>query len=86
MNASTLAVREWFERALEFEPDQRMHWLSVHCADPEQRAAVERLLAADSREDARVLDDPLEQLLGRVGDAAAVAPPAGTTIGAFTLL
>jgi len=87
MNAPSALVREWFERALERDPAERTRWLHAHCLDPEQRAAVERLLAADSHDAARVLDDPFEQLLGRVGDTRAevAAPPAGTTIGAFTL-
>ena len=53
-------VRDLVEGALERPPADRAAWLDANTAgDPELRAEVERLLAADERSGAR-LDTPLD--------------------------
>ncbi|MGH8172032.1 MAG: protein kinase domain-containing protein [Rhodanobacteraceae bacterium] len=88
MTDPTPTLRELFESALALTPGQRGAFLDARCPDPAQRAAVERLLAADEAEDAHLIDRPFENLLGGVGDAEAEssAPPAGSAVGPFTLL
>jgi serine/threonine-protein kinase len=82
----TPTQRELFEAALALAPEQRAAYLAAHCTDPAQRMAIERMLAADVAEDARVLDESLDDLLERVGDFIDEAPPPGTRIGPFRLL
>ncbi|MGN6517831.1 MAG: serine/threonine-protein kinase [Dokdonella sp.] len=88
MTATPASPREWFEAALALAPAERAEWLAEHCTDEGQRAEVLRLLAADAEGGERVLDQPFDQLLGRVGETA--APPAplphGTTVGDYTLI
>ena len=81
-------LREIFEAALALAPDQRAHFLRAECRDAAQRAAVERLLAADEDGGARVLDQPFDALLGEVNAAEAdvTLPPPGFRVGPFTLL
>ncbi len=87
MTDPTPTLRELFETALALAPAQRAEFLDARCADPARRAAVERLLAADADGGARLLDDSFEHLLERVGDPEhdTAPPPAGTSIGPFTL-
>jgi len=82
----TPTQRELFEAALALAPEQRAAYLAAHCTDPAQRMAIERMLEADIAEDARVLDESLDDLLERVGDFIDEAPPPGTRIGPFRLL
>ncbi|MEO7432367.1 MAG: protein kinase [Dokdonella sp.] len=84
----TTPLRELFEAALALAPEERVAYLDARCHQPAQRAAVERMLAADVTEDAQVLDRPFNDLLERVGDieTETPAPAAGTRIGPFTLL
>jgi serine/threonine-protein kinase len=82
----TPTQRELFEAALALAPEQRAAYLAAHCTDPAQRMAIERMLAADVAEDARVLDESLDDLLERVGDFIDEAPPPGMRIGPFRLL
>jgi tetratricopeptide (TPR) repeat protein/tRNA A-37 threonylcarbamoyl transferase component Bud32 len=89
MTDPTPTLRELFEAALALAPAQREAFLEARCGDdPVRRAAVERLLAADADGGERLLDDPFDELLERVGDAAEdSAPPlSGAQIGPFTLL
>ncbi|MEO5625270.1 MAG: protein kinase [Dokdonella sp.] len=77
--------RELFESALIIEPSLRADWLSMHCADPDQRTAVGRMLAADAAEGANAIDQSFNDLLARVGDPGVAVPPVGTRIGPFLL-
>ena len=88
MTDPTPTLRELFEAALALTPAERGAFLSERCRTEAQRAAVERLLAADEDADAHLLDRPFENLLGGVGDAEAesASPPAGSSVGPFTLL
>jgi serine/threonine-protein kinase len=87
MAESIANVREMFEAVLALDPAQRAAWLDEHCTDSAQRAAVERLLAADAA-DARVLDQPFDQLLGHVGDVDAESTQElpGAMVGTFCVL
>ncbi|MEO7432368.1 MAG: tetratricopeptide repeat protein [Dokdonella sp.] len=88
MSIPPLPLRDLFEGALALAPDERAAYLQLRCADPQQRLAVDRMLAADRSEDERLLDQPFDDLLGRVGEPEIEAPmpPPGTRIGSFTLL
>ena len=76
MSDPTPTLRELFEAALALAPEERGAFLAERCLDTGQRAAVERLLAADAQGGARVLDDSFDALLDRVGDTADAASPA----------
>jgi serine/threonine-protein kinase len=78
--------RELFETALALPPVQRAAWLQAHCSDPSQRAAIERMLSADT--DEALLDRSFDDLLDRVGECEpeTPAPSPGAGIGPFTLL
>jgi tetratricopeptide (TPR) repeat protein/tRNA A-37 threonylcarbamoyl transferase component Bud32 len=88
MTDPTPTLRELFEAALALAPAQRNEFLDARCGDPRRRAAVERLLAADADGGERLLDDPFDHLLERVGDATedATPPLSGAQIGPFVLL
>ncbi|MEP7041591.1 MAG: serine/threonine-protein kinase [Dokdonella sp.] len=87
MTDPKLPTRELFEVALTLAPPERAAYLTQNCADARQRAAIERMLAADADGAARVLDGPFDVLLGRVGETEAeLALPRGTTIGPFSVL
>ena len=83
MPQPTPTLRDLFETALALAPTERTAYLDAHCRDPAQREAVLHLLAADTDEEARLLDRPFDDMLGRVGDAPAELPePAhGSRIG-----
>ena len=84
----TPTLRELFEAAVALAPGERASFLAARCADPTKRAAVERLLAADDAGGSRVLDRPLELLLGHVGSGGddGAGPPSGSHVGPFKLL
>ncbi|HEY6942531.1 serine/threonine-protein kinase [Dokdonella sp.] len=88
MNATPASARELFEAALALAPGKRMAWLDAQCLDGAQRAEVLRLLAADADAGERVLDEPFDHLLGRVGEVEAPPPPLphGTVVGDYTLI
>lgn len=67
-------------------PEERAAYLAQHCVDAQQRAALERLLDADRDICARMLDQPLDAMLDRIGDDEPRLPPLGGTVGPFTLL
>jgi len=88
MSNPTTTLRELFETALALTSAERTAYLDAHCRNPEQRSAVEQLLAADADGNTRVFDHPIDNLIGRLGDIddGTVSIPAGTRIGPFTLL
>ncbi|MEO7323255.1 MAG: tetratricopeptide repeat protein [Dokdonella sp.] len=81
-------LRDLFDQALVLRADERAAWLDAHCADLALRVEVSRLLATDAAEDARLLDQPFDDLLGRMAEPAPEAEPSpsGTRVGSFTLL
>jgi len=88
MNATPDNPRDLFEAALALAPAERAAWLAEHCRDDAQRAEVLRLLAADADTGERLLDEPFDQLLGRVGEVEAPPQPLphGTLVGDYTLI
>ncbi len=81
-------LRQLFEAAIALDPGDRAAYLESHCIDESQRAAVERLLAADRVGAPRLLDTPINAVLERLGDVndTLATPATGTTIGPFALL
>ncbi|HEX5124527.1 MAG TPA: hypothetical protein VFV97_14890, partial [Rhodanobacteraceae bacterium] len=67
MTDPTPTLRDLFETVLALAPAERAAFLSAHCPDPDQRAAVERLIAADDDGGARFLDRSFDELLEHVG-------------------
>ena len=88
MTDPTPTLRELFETALALAPAERAAFLDAHCPDPAQRAAVERLVAADDDGGARLLDRSFDELLQHVGNPErdAAPPPPGARVGPFTLI
>ncbi|MFI4969896.1 MAG: protein kinase, partial [Lysobacterales bacterium] len=88
MNQPTPTLRDLFETAVALAASERAAWLEAHCRDRAQREAIERLLAADDADGARMLDHPFDDLLERVGETEPepAPPPSGSRIGPFTLL
>ena len=87
MSATQPELRELFEAALAQPAAARSDWLARHCSDPDRRATILRMLAADGAgEESRLLDTPVDQLFARVGDSAAERPLPGTRVGPFTLV
>jgi tetratricopeptide (TPR) repeat protein len=78
--------RDLFEAALEIVPAERSAWLAAHCRDAEQRARLERMLAADAATTAKVVDQSVGALLDRVGEAQVDTPLIGTSVGPYRLL
>lgn len=76
-------VDRLFAAALDLPPDQREPWLAAACeGNPELRREVERLLAADAREDP-FLDRPPGELLTA---ELAEEPEEGEHVGPYRLL
>jgi hypothetical protein len=83
MSADPKLVRDFFLSAAELQPEERAAYLDGQCADPDARAAVERLLAAHD-EPASALDRPAPGT-----PTAAFAPIAervGTRVGPYKLV
>ena len=86
MTHSTPQLRDLFESALGLPPAEREAWLAAQCPDPALQTAVRRMLAADHTGGSRLLDESLDEVFERVGEAdAAARPPPGSRIGPFTL-
>jgi serine/threonine-protein kinase len=86
MSEATPTLRDLFERMLALPTGERAAWLAEHCTDAAQRGAIERMLANDAAEDARLLDRPFDELIGRIAEIETAAPPSGARVGPFTLL
>jgi len=87
MNAQSPTLRTLFEEALALAPAERAAYLERHCVDAEQRAAVERMIAADADDGSRMLDRSFDALLDRIGETEPQPSlPAGAAIGPFTVL
>ncbi|HET6546526.1 MAG TPA: tetratricopeptide repeat protein [Rhodanobacteraceae bacterium] len=81
----TSTQRQLFEGALALPPAQRHAWLAAQCADAEQRAFVMRMLASDAADSGGALDQPIDNLLDRVGECDAELPMPSDYIGPFRL-
>jgi eukaryotic-like serine/threonine-protein kinase len=84
---SGMSIRELFEQAQTLAQDRRAHYLDLHCADPAQRAQIERLLesAQASDIDAPLQRDP-EQWARDIGEIARTpVQPMGASVGAFRI-
>jgi tetratricopeptide (TPR) repeat protein len=86
MPATTPTLRDLFEACLDLTPAERRAYLSAHCADATLRARVERLLSADTDDDALFSGGApaVAQAIGEV-DTAQTLPP-DSRIGSFELL
>jgi tetratricopeptide (TPR) repeat protein len=86
MPATTPTLRDLFEACLDLMPAERRAYLSAHCADATLRARVERLLSADTDDDALFSGGApaAAQAIGEV-DTAQTLPP-DSRIGSFELL
>jgi serine/threonine protein kinase/tetratricopeptide (TPR) repeat protein len=83
MSADPKLVRDLFLAAAELPAAERADYLSSHCADPDVRAAVERLQAAHDQP-ASVLDRPAPGT--PTGPYAPIAERVGTLIGPYKLM
>ncbi len=80
-------LRAWFDDVTNEPPETRSAWLEKHVLDAADRAALERLLAADAGLDDRILATPAAELAGRIGEMAEPMPDEfiGERIGGFRL-
>ena len=80
-------LREWFDDVTNEPPEKRSVWLEKHVLDAADRAALERLLAADAGLDDRILATPAAELAGRIGEMAEPVADEfiGERIGGFRL-
>ena len=62
MNPNTLSIRDLFDAAVALDAGARNAYLDRHCADPQQRARVEALLAADADADEPLEGDGIERI------------------------
>lgn len=87
MENTTRSLRSLFEAALALPPDARAAYLAARCADPDTRARIEGLLAADAGAGEPLGQASAEQLardIGEVDEGVALTP--GARIGPFELL
>jgi serine/threonine-protein kinase len=85
--ASIPSLRELFEAALPLPAAARAQLLAERCPDPQQRAQVERLLAADATEGELLCTGDAARAARAIGEAdVAQALPAGSMIGPFELV
>ncbi len=67
---------EWFDRALDLDPERRQAFLDESCPDPEVRQRVQALLAAD---------DQAGDFLHPVGETPSTDPMVGANVGAYRI-
>ena len=84
---STPTLRDLFEQALSLAPEARARMLAERCSDPEARAELGRLLAADAEEGDWLAPGDAASAAQAIGEIDDVEPlPAGSRIGPFELL
>lgn len=84
---STPSLRELFEAALPLAAAARAQLLAERCPDPQRRAQVERMLAADAIDGGLLSTGDAARAALAIGDASvAQAFPAGSCIGPFELV
>lgn len=80
-------LRDLFEAAIKLPAADRARWLAERCPDPQRRAEVERMLAADATEGELLSSGDAASAARAIGDTGvADAVPAGSRIGPFELL
>ena len=80
-------LRDLFEAAIKLPAAERARWLAERCPDPQRRAEVERMLAADATEGELLSSGDAASAARAIGDTGvADALPAGSRIGPFELL
>lgn len=87
MNSTHSSLRELFEAAVALDPSSRAAFLDRHCPEPDYRARVEALIAADAdagEPSSRGELDRLSNAIGQVRNPETL--PAGSRIGPFELL
>lgn len=79
-------LRELFAAVAEVDEDKRAAWMSANVPDAEERAALERLLAAD-RFESGYLETPADEHAARMAADEPLRPEGliGQTIGSFRL-
>jgi len=83
---TTNTLRDLFEQVLALPAAERGAFLDARCPDPELRARIERMVAADADDDV-VLERSVDAVARAIGDADTASHlPAGTRIGPFELL
>ena len=85
VRGSYARLRDLFVAASEFSGEARAAWLNAHVPDPEERNALEQLLAADEIDG--ILETPADEHAARMEDDEPLRPEGliGTSIGAFRL-
>ena len=76
-------LRELFGRAIDVPPASRDAWLAAEISDPGERAALERLLAADAH--SGLLDTSPASLAANLAGSRAAGWLVGRRVGAFRL-
>ncbi len=84
-SGSYARLRDLFVAASEFSGEVRVAWLNAHVPDPEERVALEQLLAADEVDG--VLETPADEHAARMADDEPLRPEGliGRSIGVFRL-
>jgi eukaryotic-like serine/threonine-protein kinase len=84
-SGSYARLRDLFVAASEFSGEARAAWLNAHVPDPEERTALDELLAADEIDG--ILETPADEHAARMADDEPLRPEGliGTSIGAFRL-
>ncbi|HEY0179024.1 MAG TPA: serine/threonine-protein kinase [Dokdonella sp.] len=78
-------LRAWFDALVELPADSRAAWLAANVADADERAALERLLAADGIDDG-LLDVVADEVAARLGASGLNEDGLiGQRVGAFRL-
>ena len=79
-------LREWFSTLVELDETERAAWIAIHVTDLDERAALERLLAADQFEG--YFETPAEERAARQNAEEPLRPEGliGKHIGVFRLM
>jgi serine/threonine-protein kinase len=84
---SPRTLRDLFEDALKLPVDARARLLGEHCSDVSMRAELERMLAADARDDDWLAAGDAARAAQAIGETEPSEPlPKGSRIGPFELL
>lgn len=86
MSSSIPTIRELFEAAIALDAPARAEFLEQHCPDPERRAQVEALIAADEDAGEPLQTGAIDRMASAMGPTR-LRPslPAGSRVGPFEL-